>query len=203
MSHILTLQASLHAQQWRLISNIETTHHQNKAKAAEAVKLVQACYAGTIHEAEAIYTMAIREAETNHSTSIMEAEGGHLTTAREVEATCVAHVLDLQQAHREAIRALESEAIKEDGWVYQSFLWACRAALWACPAEALGILMYPIQLLTGNMFLTGLLIAAPQQTISPRDPIPSPSHSTRPTMAAHSAGTKWPYSPPGHDMGLD
>ena len=52
----------------------------------------------------------------------------------------MAHTLDLQQAHGEAIRALESKAIKEDGQAHQSFLQACRVALWACPAESLGIL---------------------------------------------------------------
>ena len=46
--------------------------------------------------------------------------------------------------------ALESEAIKKEGWAYQTFLQACGAALQACPMEALGVLMYHIQLLTGN-----------------------------------------------------
>ena len=63
--------------------------------------------------------------------------------------------------------------------------------------------MYPTQLLTGNMSLTGLLTAAPQQTISTRGPIPLPSHSTRPTMLAHSTGIKHPHSPPGCNTGLD
>ena len=111
--------------------------------------------------------------------------GGCSTAVREVEATCVACTLNLQQAHGEAIRALESEAIEEDGQACQSFLQACRVALWAYPAETLGMLKYPIQLLTGNMCLTGLLTAAPQQTISLRGPIPLPSCSARPTMAAH------------------
>ena len=80
---------------------------------------------------------------------------------------------------------------------------ACGVTLWACPVESLGILMYPIQLLTENMSLTGLLTTAPQQTTSLRGPIPLPSHSARPTMAAHSAGTKQPHSSPGGDMELD
>ena len=130
----------LDAQQWRLVSDIETTLCQNKAK---AITVVKAHYAGTIYEVKALYAMAIREVETNCSTSIMEVEGGYSTAVREVEATCTAHALDLQQAHGEVIWALESEAIKEDGWACQSFLWACGVALWAFPTEALGILMYP------------------------------------------------------------
>ena len=203
MSHILTLQASLDAWQQRLISDIETALHQNKAKAAKAIKIAKACYVGTIHKAKAMYVMVIREVKTSCSTSIMEAEGGCSTAIRDVEATCVACALNLQQAHREAIGTLENEVIKEEGWAHQSFLWACGVALWACPTESLGTLMYPIQLLTGNMSFTGLLMAMSQQTMSPRGPIPLPSCSTRPTMVAHSAGTKWPHSSPGHDTGLD
>ena len=102
----------------------------------------------------------------------MEAEGAHMTAVREAEAACAAHTFDLQQAHGETMQALESEAITEEGWAHQSFLWVCRAALKACPAEALGVLMYPIQLLTENMSLITLLMAAPQQTISLRVPSP-------------------------------
>ena len=129
MSHILTLQALLDAQRLRLISDIETALHQNKAKATKAIKIVKSHYVGTICEDEAVYAMAIREAETSCSTSIMEAEGGHSTAVREVKATCVAYTFDLQQAHREAIMALKSKAIEEDGQACQFFLQACRAAL--------------------------------------------------------------------------
>ena len=34
---------------------------------------------------------------------------------------------------------------------------ACRAALWACPPKAHGVLMYPLQLLTGSMPLVSIL----------------------------------------------
>ena len=114
----------------------------------------------------------------------------------------MAHAFDLQQAHGETIQALESQTIKEDGQAHQSFLQASGVVLQACPAEVLGVLMYPIQLLTGNMSLTGLLTATPQQTISLRGPIPLPSHSKRPTTVAHSMGTKWPHCLPGGKMGL-
>ena len=125
MSCILTLQASLDAQQWRLISDIETALHQKEAKAAEAIKIAEAHYVGTICKAKAMYAMAIREAEISHSTSIMEVEGSCLTAIRYIEATCAACTLDLQQAYGKAIRNLENEAIEEEGWDHQSFLQAC------------------------------------------------------------------------------
>ena len=172
MSHSLTLWAWLDANQWRLVSDTETALCQNEAKASEAIKVVKACYVTLIHEAEALYMAAIREVEANHSTSILEVEGCHTTAVKEVEAVCVAHAFDLKQAHGETIWALESEAIKEDRQAWQAFLQACRVALQACPAEALGVLMHPIQLLTGNMSLTGLLMAASKQTINRGVPSP-------------------------------
>ena len=101
----------------------------------------------------------------------MEAEGAHVIAVREAEAACATHAFNLQQAHGETMQSLESEAIKEERQDHQSFLWDCRAALQACPTEALGVLMCPIQLLTGNMSPTSLLMAILQQTISPRGPI--------------------------------
>ena len=77
----------------------------------------------------------------------------------------------------------------------QSFLLACGAALQACPNKALVILMYPIDLLTGNMSLTGLLMATPQLNISSRNPIPSPSHPRRLTTTTHPTGNKWQHLP--------
>ena len=115
MSHLLTLQASLDAHQWRLVSDTETTLHQNEAKASEAIKVVKACYATSILETEALYVSVIKEVEANYSTSIMEMEGGHVTAMQDVKAACTAHAFDLQQAHGETIWALESEAIEEDG----------------------------------------------------------------------------------------
>ena len=57
---------------------------------------------------------------------------------------------------------IEREAIEEEGRDCQSFLIACGAALQACPPEAHGILMYTLQLLTGNMSLATLLAISPQ-----------------------------------------
>ena len=55
--------------------------------------------------------------------------------------------------------------------------------------------MYPIHLLTGNMSLTGLLMAAPQLPISSRDPISSPSCPRRPTTATHPTRNKQQHLP--------
>ena len=80
------------------------------------------------------------------------------------------------------------------------------AGLWSgssgLPNEALGILMYTIHLLTGNMSLSGLLTATPQQTIGSRDPIISPSHPRRPTTVTHPTGNKWQHLP-RHEVELD
>ena len=55
--------------------------------------------------------------------------------------------------------------------------------------------MYPIHLLTGKMSLTGLLMAAPQLTVSSRDPIPTPSHPRRPNTTTHPTGNKQQHLP--------
>ena len=56
-----------------------------------------------------------------------------MTAVRDIEAICVACALDLQQVHGEAIRTLENEAIKEDGWAHKSFPWACGVATGPAP----------------------------------------------------------------------
>ena len=122
-------------------------------------------------------------------------ESAHMKAVREAEATSVAQASKLPQVHQETMQTLEEEAIKEKECAHQSFLWACGTALQACPTEDLGILMYPIHLLMGNMSLTGLLMAAPWVTISSRDPIPSSSCSKRPTTATHSTGAKQQHLP--------
>ena len=93
------------------------------------------------------------------------------------------------------MQALEDKGLKEERHSCQSFLLACEAALKACPNKALGILMYPIHILTGNMSLTSLLTAAPQLPIILRDPISSPSHPRRPATATHPTGNNWHHLP--------
>ena len=75
----------------------------------------------------------------------------------------------------------------------QSFLTACRAALQACPSEACGILMHPLQLLTGNMSLAALLAISPQPSTAmgesaPATPHPTASVAPMPKWWHHSSG---------------
>ena len=195
MVHLLTFRASVDACQWRLISESEIAHCQNETKALEVINGIEACYSAVLCNTEAVYTAAMREAEATHLASAREVEATHATMVREAEATRAAQTSKLQQTHLETMRALEDEALKEERCSHQSFLLAHGVALQAWPNEALGILMYPIHLLTGNMSLTGLLTAASQLPIGPRDPISSPSCPRRPATATHPTGNKWQHLP--------
>ena len=71
---LLTLQASIDAHWWRLISEMETAHCQNEAKTSKAIKEIKARYMAALSDVEATYMAAIREAEAAHSASTREAE---------------------------------------------------------------------------------------------------------------------------------
>ena len=58
----------------------------------------------------------------------------------------------------------------KEGYTCLSFLEACGAALRACPIEAHGVLLYPLQLLMGNILLASLLTATPQPAPLAREP---------------------------------
>ena len=148
-----------------------------------------------LHNTEAVYTAAMREVEATHLASTRETEATHATMVRETEAIRAAQTSKLQQTHMDIMQALEDEALKEEKHSHQSFLQACGVALQACPNETLGIPMYPIHLLIGNMSLTSLLMAAPHLPISSRDPISSPSHPRRPATTIHPTGNKWQHLP--------
>ena len=119
---------------------------------------------------------AVKEVEATHAASAREVEVIHTTAVRKAEAARTAITSKLQQVHQETIQTLEDEAIEEEKHAHQSFLPACGVALQACPNESLGVLMYCIHLLTGNMSFIGLLTATLQLTIKSRDTISSPSH---------------------------
>ena len=202
MVHLPTVRASVDAHWQRVISEVEITPCLNDNKTSKAIKGVKAHYAAALGNAKATYVATIREAEATCSATTGEAEAICTIAVREAEAASVAQASKLQQVHQETMQTLEDEAIKEEKDAYQSFLWAYGAVLQACPNEALGVLMYPIRLLTGNMSLTSLLMAVPQLTIRLRDPIPSPYHPRRPATVTHSTGSKWQHLP-GHEVGLD
>ena len=190
MVHLLTFRASVDAHWQRLISGPEITHCQNETKISKAINRVEAHYAVALCNTEAIYTAAMREVEADSSASPREAEAAHATAVREAEAARMAQTCKLWQAHLETMQTLEDKALKEKRHSSLSFPWACGVALQACPNEALGILMYSIHLLTGNMSLSGLLMAALQLTIGSRDPIHSPSHPRRPATTTPPTGNK-------------
>ena len=202
MVHLLTLKASVDTYWQKLISEMEIVHHQNETKTSEAMKEIEAHSATALGNAKATYVTAIREAEATHTASTREVEGICTTAVMRTEAASAAQTSKLQQAHQETIQTLEDEAIEEVKHAHQSLLWACGMALQACPNESLGVLMYPIHLLTGNMFLISLLTAASQLTIRPRDPISSPSYPRRPATSTHSTGTKQQHLP-GHEVEFD
>ena len=97
-----------------------------------------------LNEAQAI--QAIKEAEVHHTAIIKQANVCHATTA-----------CDLQQFHRESVLMLECQVRTEEGWDHQAFMEVSGVALWACLPEAHWTLMYPLQLLTGNMPLAAIL----------------------------------------------
>ena len=106
-------------------------------------------------------TAAIREAEAHCTTMIQDAEVTCTAAIRDAKATCADHTHTLQQSHGVSMQDIEREAIEEEERDCQSFLTACRVALQVCPPETCGILMYPLQLLMGNMSLATLLVVSP------------------------------------------
>ena len=91
---------------------------------------------------------------------------------REAETTCEEHAHILQQSHSECMQEIEMEAIEEEGSDHQSFLTASRAALQVCLPEACGVLMYPLQMLMGNMSLATLMAIFPQSSTAMGEPAP-------------------------------
>ena len=91
----------------------------------------------------------------------MEAEACCTTDIRKAESHCVEHACSIQQAHAEDMQLLEKEAMEVEGRDCLSFLATCGIALQTCPPEAHGVLMGPLQLLTGNMSQATLLNIPP------------------------------------------
>ena len=104
---------------------------------------------------EAQATKALKEVKVYYAVMIKEAEDHW-----------VIHACTLEKSHKESMLELEHEAIAEEGLDHQAFLEACVAVLWACPPKAHGVLMYPLQLLTGNVLLATIL-KMPATTLQP------------------------------------
>ena len=144
---------------------------QNEANATEAIKEGKVHCGATIREAKAHHTSHIREAEANCVSIITEVEAHCTTDIRKAESHCVGHTCSIQQSHAEDMQCLEMEAMEKEGRDCLSFLAACGMVLQACPPEAHGVLMGPLQLLTGNMSLATLLNISPQVS-STRENVP-------------------------------
>ena len=125
----------------------------------------------------------IREAKLHCTTRIKEAEACHTT-----------HSCVLQQTHRESMLALEHEAIAEEGWDYHTLVEDSVVGLQACLPKTHGAMMYPLQLLTGNVPLAamlGMLAATQLQTTAGSKPTPVASIPSGSEMPAPLMGAKW------------
>ena len=114
--------------------------------------------------------------------AIKEAEVCHATTA------CV-----LQQAHRDSVLVLEHEEKVEEGQDHQAFVEAFGAAIQACLPKINGALLYPLQLLTGDVPLATILgMSATTQlpAIADRGPV----------LAASIPSISDTITPSGHKM---
>ena len=82
---------------------------------------------------------------------------------------------------------LECEALAEEGCDHWAFMEACSTVLQAWPIKAHGVLMYPLQLLTGNVPLAAMLATVgwePPSTTTPLTVSRMPTPQTR---------TKWQH----------
>ena len=93
--------------------------------------------------------------------AIKEAKAHCVATIRVAEAASVDHAHTLQQSLGESMQDLEHVAIEKEEWDCHSFLEACRVTLQACPPKAHRVLVYPLQLLTGNTSLATLWATTP------------------------------------------
>ena len=115
-----------------------------------------------MQQCEAQATKAIQEVESLCAATIKEAEAHHMAKIKEVEDHCTAQVHALQQSHREGTLNFKHKALEKEEHTCLSFLEACGAAIRACPMEAHGVLLYPLQLLIGNILQASLLTATTQ-----------------------------------------
>ena len=173
LGQLLSMKTALDSHQMELEPDLDSAMQQCGAQATRAIQ-----------EVEFLCTATIKEVEAHHVATIKEAEDCH-----------TAWVHALQQSHREGILKFESEALEKEEHTHLLLLEACRATLRACLIEAHGVLLFPLQLLMGNILLASLLTAAPQPAPLVREPpstIPPPSTSKPPSCPT---GTKWQCHP--------
>ena len=133
----------------------------------------------------------IREAETHCTAMIKDAETHCAAMIKEAETHCAMQAYILEQSHEESLLRLEGAVLTEEGGDFQAFMEACGTALWACPFTAHGVLMYPLQLLTGNVPLAIMLATTPQLATVGRELLLTAFIPTLSRMVAPPTGTKW------------
>ena len=136
-----------------------------------------------VHLNEAQAVKAIKEADVHHAATIKEAEVHHTTT-----------VCALQQTHREYMLMLECQVKAEEGWDCQDFVEVFGVALQACLPKTCGALMYPLQLLTGDVLsatILGMLATAQKWAVADGGQTPAASIPNVSEMPAPQAGAKW------------
>ena len=108
---------------------------------------------------------------------IWDAEATCTVAIMEAEMVYMGHTHTLQQSLGESMQDLQCKATEKEGQDHQSLLEACEATLQACPPKDHGVLMYPLELLTGNMSLAALLATTPQLATTVGTPTPTTSLS--------------------------
>ena len=84
-------------------------------------------------------------------------EWGQATEAiKQSEVYHATTVYALQQAHKDSMLVVEWQTQVEERWDCQAFVEAFQAAIWACTPEGWRELLYPLQLLTGDVPLATL-----------------------------------------------
>ena len=180
LEELLMTKAVLNSCQRELVWNTNITTCQNETQAAKAIK-----------EAEVQHVAAIREAESQCAATIREVETHCEVTIKEVEACHATEAYTLGQSHKESMLRLEHAGLEEEGHHCQAFMEACSAALWACPIVVHGVLMYPLELLSGNVPLA-IMLATTLQLAKVGRELPSIASSlTVSKMPAPLTGTKW------------
>ena len=107
-----------------------------------------------MHMNEVQATKAIKEAEMQpHSQDQRGWVAPCTTRIKEAEVCCTTNSCVLQQTHGESMLALKQcKAIAEEGWDCCAFVEASVVALLAClHLKPCGAMIYPLQLLTGNV----------------------------------------------------
>ena len=145
--------------------------------------------------------LAVRSSRDLHHKELdLNAElAAHLNKVQTVEAIrqakvyCTATVYTLQQVHKDSVIVLECQATAEERQAHQAFMEAFRVAIGSCPPKNWGTLLYPLQLLTGDVplaTLLGMLATTQLWTMAGSEPAHAVPIPRVPGMPALQTGTK-------------